>query len=70
MRFLSDHMDVKFSKETQKDLRAINGYYFTARYPGDESIEIQKEDIELCADAVKNCRQELLEYIQSIEKEL
>lgn len=70
IHFLSDHMDVNFSKETQRDLRAINGYYFTARYPGDESVEVQKEDIEFCASAVKNCREELMEYIQQIEKEL
>ena len=70
MRFLSDRIDVHFSKETQKDLRAINGYYFTARYPGDESIEIEKDDIELCADAVKSCRNEILEQIKEMEKKL
>lgn len=54
-RFMETHMDFHFKPETKSELRQINGYYFTARYPGDESIEIDREDLDLCSKAVQHC---------------
>ena len=66
-RFLEDGMGLRLGPEMKKELRAINGYYFTACCPGDESIEVNREDIELCAHAVRLCREEVLRQIEGLE---
>ena len=65
-----ERVDVKFDREVKVETQIINGYYFTARYPGDESIEVTKEDLDVCADAVEHCRESILKMIQEIENEL
>lgn len=66
-RFLVKNLDVEFTRETKAGLAQINGYYFTARYPGDESIEVVKGDIDLCMDTIQHCRTEVLEAIRKLE---
>ena len=70
MRFLDQRMGLNFDREVKAEMQIINGYYFTARYPGDESIEVTKEDLDVCADAVEHCRESILKMIQEIEDEL
>ena len=52
VKFIEGKMGISLSAEMKNDLRSINGYYFTARYPGDESIEVTRDDLELCMKAV------------------
>ena len=54
-----------FNQGLQKRLKN-----FAERYPGDESIEVTKEDLDVCADAVEHCRESILKMIQEIENEL
>ena len=70
MPFLDQRMGLNFDREVKAEMQIINGYYFTARYPGDESIEVTKEDLDVCADAVEHCRESILKMIQEIENEL
>lgn len=70
MRFLDQRMGLNFDRGVKAEMQIINGYYFTARYPGDESIEVTKEDLDVCADAVEHCRESILKMIQKIENEL
>lgn len=70
MRFLDQRMGLNFDREVKVETQIINGYYFTERYPGDESIEVMKEDMDMCADAVEHCRESILKMIQEIENEL
>ncbi len=70
MRFVEQNLNIRFDDTTRKELLIINGYYFTARYPGDDSVEIQREDIDMCASAIQNCRTQILEQIRNIEKTL
>lgn len=70
MRFLDQRMGLNFDREVKAETQIINGYYFTERYPGDESIEVMKEDMDMCADAVEHCRESILKMIQEIENEL
>lgn len=60
MRYMENNAGQTFTAETKRLLQSINGYYFTARYPGDESIEVTAEDIDLCYEAVEHCRSEVL----------
>ena len=48
-------------------MNAVNGFYFTARYPGDESIEVTKEDLDICNDAVFKCRNEIIKLQEILE---
>lgn len=70
MRFLDQRMGLNFDREVKVETQIINGYYFAERYPGDESIEVTKEDLDVCADAVEHCRESILKMIQEIENEL
>lgn len=68
-RYMENHTNFSFHTETKRLLRSINGYYFSARYPGDESLEVTKEDIDLCASAVLACRDNTLEILYEAERE-
>ena len=52
-------------------IKKVDGYYFNTRYPGDESITINKEDLKECMEAVAACRKAVIEYLKEryIEKE-
>lgn len=65
IRYMESKTDFQFTKETKSLMLQINGYYFSTRYPGDDSIELDKEDIEDCILAAKGCREEVLEMTKS-----
>lgn len=67
MKYLKNHMEIEFSKEAKAEMRIIDGFYFSARYPGEDSIELDAEDIEHCAAAVKKCREEILQIQKGFE---
>ena len=48
----------------RKQIQMIDGYYFSTRYPGEESIAIDQEDIEDCKAAVESCRKCVLQYMK------
>lgn len=45
----------------------VDGYYFSARYPGEESFMVDKEDVEDCWEAVEETRNAVLRYIEDNE---
>lgn len=49
--------DLHINKDTRDKIEKINGYYFTARYPGDDSITADKSDIDDCEVGVMACKQ-------------
>ena len=61
-------MDVELSKNTQSHMKMIDGFYFSTRYPGDDSIEIDGDDVETCNEAIELCREEVLEFEKKLEK--
>ena len=52
----------------RKQIQMIDGYYFSTRYPGEESIAIDQEDIEDCKAAVESCRKCVLQYMKKEQK--
>lgn len=62
LKFIRIHLD-DFQID-RKQVQMIDGYYFTTRYPGEESISIDQEDIEDCKTAVEICRDSVLKYMQ------
>lgn len=63
MKFLREYELCDITKEEYVSISAINGFYFSTRYPGDESISIDKEDLDNCMIALEICRNKALELI-------
>lgn len=68
IRYMKDSMGIEFSQETRNKMKIIDGFYFTCRYPGDDSIEIDKESLDDCAKAISSCRGEIIKIIQEYEE--
>lgn len=68
-RFIENSINYCFSEQLKQFLNSINGYYFTARYPGDESIEVTHDDLEICNTAVMKCREEILSIVNDLENQ-
>lgn len=47
---------IKMNSETVEALKKVNGYYFSTKYPGDDSQTLTKRDYETCMDAVEKCK--------------
>lgn len=55
--------------EIRRDkIKMIDGYYFTTRYPGEESISIDQDDIEECKTAIEECRQKTYDFLKARER--
>ena len=63
MKFLREYNLCNISKEEYISVSAINGFYFSARYPGDDSISVDKEDLDNCMVALDICRNKTLELM-------
>lgn len=46
----------KIPDEVLNLLRKINGFYFSTKYPGDDSQTLTKEDIFTCYEATEACK--------------
>lgn len=63
---------VKYIKENLSDFDiAMNivcncdGYYFSSRYPGEDSFMVNEDDIENCKYALEYCKEFVDEYIEN-----
>lgn len=68
MGFLQDEMNIEMSKDEYRTISYANGFYFTARYPGDDASFVKKEDVEDCQLAVDMCKEVVDKIIKSYEK--
>lgn len=48
--------DIEVSSDLLMKLSAIDGYYFTTRYPGDDSLLVTKEILDMCNTAIDECK--------------
>ncbi len=62
-------MDLKFERDTKNAMRIIDGYYFSTRYPGDDSIELTADDIKDCLYAVTKCRDATANMIEQLSQQ-
>ncbi len=56
MRYIQDNMGIEIPEETEVNIERINGFYFTTRYPGDDSFIASRRDIEKANAAVESAR--------------
>lgn len=57
MNYLRDEMKLTLSDELINKLNSINGFYFSTRYPGEDSITLTWNDLDDCASAIKFCKE-------------
>ena len=69
LKYLDNHLNIVFSTQAIQYMRIIDGFYFTTRYPGEDSLEISIDDIEDCYIAIKKCRSETLYWINQLQHE-
>ena len=55
MNYLSNEMNIQIPLRVKRDINALNNYYFNARYPGDNSFFVSKDDIEICKEGLDAC---------------
>lgn len=60
IKFLKRNQLCEFSKEETVVITAVNGFYYTTRYPGDDSISVDQEDMDNCMTALTICRDKAL----------
>lgn len=66
LRFLEDNLpDFKVEKRT---VVLADGYYFSARYPGEEAFFANEEDVQICWDAVCETKESVDKYLKEHEK--
>lgn len=63
-KFLKNEMNIDLSKECQYSMKIIDGFYYTSRYPGDESVDIDLDDMKDCLNAMTICRETVLQIIE------
>ena len=66
LNYLSNEMSIQIPLRIKRDINALNNYYFNARYPGDNSFFVSKDDIEICKEGLDACR----ELVLSIDKKM
>ncbi|MCR4694132.1 MAG: HEPN domain-containing protein [Pseudobutyrivibrio sp.] len=66
MNFVANNISENIiSPETKAACRGVDGFYFSTRYPGNDSIELTRDDLDLCIDAVDKLRDDVVDYIQT-----
>lgn len=48
--------DIEVLSDLLMKLSAIDGYYFTTRYPGDDSLLVTKEILDMCNTTIDECK--------------
>ena len=69
MRYISGDMGIDIPDETESALDRIDGFYFTTRYPGDDSFIPTERDIDRADKAVCLCRDFVFRTMSEIEQE-
>lgn len=73
LRKLENYVELKtglqLSDETRDIVEQADGFYFSTRYPGDESIEATERDMRRCLEAVEETRELHEELGQYLERE-
>lgn len=70
INFIELNSNIQIDNGIKSQLSMINGFYFSTRYPGDDSFFVQKEDIDLSYNAATACRNMILSIKKEKEKNI
>lgn len=68
MKYIQEEMGICIPEETEESLDRINGFYFTTRYPGDDSFIPSERDISKADTAVESARHFVLQICREMER--
>lgn len=66
--YIENHV-CTIDNDTRDTILKADGYYFTVRYPGDDSFEVSSNDIRRCNDALEGTRDFAYSVIMTFEKQ-
>ena len=66
--FWNQYSESKIPDSVINQLKKINGFYFSTKYPGDDSQTLTKENIATCYEAVEHCKQVVDEIYRNERK--
>lgn len=70
IHYIKNDMKLAIPKEAEDAMYRIDGFYFTARHPGDNSFHPTEQDVEMSMDAVRQTRKFIYSVIDFIESEI
>lgn len=56
LKFIRSSMSIDIGKDEVDSILKADGYYFSARHPGDEYFETDEDDSERCREALQCCK--------------
>lgn len=68
MRYMKNEMQIQIPPSVSNAMKIIDGFYFTTRYPGNDSFIAGEEEIADAANAVKLTREFTLDIIKRLEE--
>ena len=70
IRYIKDDMGIRISDDKKNTMQAIDGFYFTTRYPGEESFIANETDIDDAWNAVVTARNLTIALIHEMDKNM
>lgn len=70
IRYIKDDMGIRISDDKKNTMQAIDGFYFTTRYPGEESFIANETDIDDAWNAVVTARNLTIALIHEMDKNI
>ena len=67
MHFIKEEMHIEIPSDASNAMKIIDGFYFTTRYPGNDSFIAGEEEIADAAEAVQLTRKFVLETVEQLE---
>ncbi len=67
IKYLKSDMGLEITDDERNAMQAIDGFYFTTRYPGEDSFIADETDIDDAWKAVETAREFTIEIIQKME---
>ena len=64
-----EKIGVELDSNVSDNILKADGYYFSARYPGNDSIDVTPRIMERCHDALEACQGFVLSIIDELSKE-
>lgn len=67
MQYIQDKMEIEIPEDVETKIERINGFYFSTRYPSDESFIPNERDIDKAYAAVEAARGFMRELCRTME---
>ncbi|MCR4677102.1 MAG: hypothetical protein K5634_07785 [Sphaerochaetaceae bacterium] len=63
VKFWNSYSENRIPQSVANQLRKINGFYFSTKYPGDDCQTLSREDIQMCFEVTDLCKKTVDEII-------